>query len=354
MILNFGHTLSDVPQLRKHDFVQKLAATIASQCYHITGPVVVEYFHIYKYRYHKPESFAVVIGCKITWQLGSQNQRLKLFIGAASNNSKLRAYYNLVWLRAHGFDQGSLEVIKPIAYLEDLKALIYEASEGQTLYWHIKKSPTYDELLWPLQLCAQWLLKLHQTKASDLPATMSENNDQGIIKSLELAREKYQLFTPEQGAKILQVLNDIQTSLPAKDHSVSLIYGDYHPENIIFRNLTSRRLSMIDLSDVTLGDPYRDVGTFIQQLDFMSQDFLLRDDINKLKRYFVEQYTGLAFDAIPEADIRRINLYQALTAVRSSVWLFEPESRKVSLELLDDARLLMEKVHNSQHSINIR
>ncbi len=354
MTLNFGNSLTDIPRLREGDFVKNVISTIATRCYNITNPVNVEYFHIYKYRYHKPESFAVVIGCKVTWQTGSENHRLKLFIGAASNNSKLRAYHNLNWLREHGFDRGSLQVIKPIVYIEDLKALVYEASEGQTLYWHLKKSPTFEELHWPLQLCAQWLLKLHQTPATDLPETMNENNDQGIIKSLERAREKYLTLDPEQGSKILTVLELIHTSLPAHDLSKSLIYGDYHPENVILRNLRSRRLSMIDLSDVTFGDPYRDVGTFIQQFDFMSQNFLARKDINNLKKYFVEQYTGLPFNDIPIDHIRRINMYQALTAVRSSVWLFEPESRKVSLELLDDARLLMEKFENSQHSINLR
>jgi aminoglycoside phosphotransferase (APT) family kinase protein len=354
MILNLGHDLTEIPRLRDIDFVQTLVESIASRCYGIVSPVKVEYSHIYKYRYHKPESFAVVIGCKVTRQTGSEHHRLKLFIGAASNNSKLRAYHNLNWLRDHGFDQGSLQVIKPIVYIEDLKALVYEASEGQTLYWHLKKSPSFEELHWPLHLCAQWLIKLHHTTAEDLPETMNENNDQGIIKSLERAREKYLALDAEQGTKILNVLELIHTSLPAHDQSKSLIYGDYHPENVILRNLRSRRLSMIDLSDVTLGDQFRDVGTFIQQFDFMSQNFLPRKDINNLKKYFVEQYTGLPFSDISIDHIRRINMYQALTAVRSSVWLFEPESRKVSLELLDDARLLMEKFQNSQHSINLR
>lgn len=354
MIANFQHTLTDVPRLREADFLHHVVSQVMQQCYQVTAPVTVDYFHIYKYRYHKPESFAAVIGCKVTWQTGSENHRLKLFIGAASNNSKLRAYHNLNWLRDHGFDQGSLQVIKPIVYIEDLKALVYEASEGQTLYWHLKKRPSFEELLWPLQLSAQWLLKLHQTPVSHLPETMNENNDQGIIKSLERAREKYMALDTEQGTKILNVLALIGSSLPAHDESKSLIYGDYHPENIILRNLRSRRLSMIDLSDVTLGNPYRDVGTFIQQFDFMSQNFLPRKDINNLKKYFIEQYTGLPFADVPIEHIRMINLFQALTAVRSSVWLFEPESRKVSLELLDDARLLMEKFENSQHSINLR
>ncbi|MFH0873781.1 MAG: phosphotransferase [Candidatus Komeilibacteria bacterium] len=354
MILDFGHSLTDVPRLREGDFLQAVVTQICQQCYSITAPVKVEYFHIYKYRYHKPESFSAVIGCKVTWVSNSVNHRLKLFVGAASNDSKLRAYHNLNWLRAHGFDQGTLQVIKPIVYLTDLKALVYEASEGQTLYWHLKRRPAPEQLLWPLHLSAEWLKKLHSITATDLPPTMSENNDQGIIKSLRRAQEKYGQLQPEQGEKFTAVLEKIHSFLPTTNTSGSLIYGDYHPENIIFHDLESRHLTMIDLSDVTLGSPYRDVGTFVQQFDFMSQSFLVREDINRLKRYFIEQYTGLPFDSIPAKEINLINLYQALTAVRSSVWLFEPESRRVSLELLDDARLLIEKVAQNQHSINLR
>ena len=354
MILDFGHSLTDVPRLREGDFLQSLISAICQRCYNISQAVKVEYWHIYKYRYHKPTSFAVVIGCKVTWNDGAGSHRLKLFIGAASNDSKLRAYHNLNWLRAHGFDQGDLQVIKPIVYLQDLKALVYEASEGQTLYWHLKRRPSYEQLLGPLLLSARWLQKLHQITASDLPPTMSANNDQSIIKSLRRAQEKYQSLSPEQGEKITSVLTAIHSFLPSHDTSTSLIYGDYHPENIILHQLDTHRLIMIDLSDVTLGNPYRDVGTFVQQFDFMSQPWLLRPDINNLKRYFVEQYTGKDFAQIKTEHIRLINLYQAMTAVRSSVWLFEPESRRVSLELLDDARLLVAKVAADEHSINLR
>lgn len=358
MIIKNKFRLEEVQKLTNRSFLIKVFNTVLSRHYEGFKKIIKLEKEIYKKHFRSTRRFHYVISCQIKAQIGTQEVSKTFVIGSSSDDSKRIAYFNLRMLREHGFDRDDLQVTKPIAYLPELKAVVYKAAPGQTLFSYFKERPTFEQLLNPLEISARWLQKLHSLDPASLNSPLANSYSfQSILDYLRRYLSKFKKASATDGQKLESVLIRLADYEAAfrKSSSPRIIFGDYHPENIILDSLDSKKLIMIDLTDLSLGDRYRDVGTFIQQFDFMSQSFLPRSQINDLKKHFVKSYFHKEFHDLKDVDIRRINLYQALTAVRSSVWLFDlSNSRKASLELLEDANLLLQKVEKKDISINLR
>jgi len=297
----------------------------------------------------------IVIGCTITC---SDKKPLELIIAAAEDGTREEAFANTQLLYQHGFDRGNLLVTRPLVYLAGPQAMVYETAMGKPLYQFLKQQPAFDDLLQPLNLAASWLKKLHQLELTPDEAKIIRGYNWDRV--VGLIKPYINIFA-EESAKQSEKLKKILQRLIAYHQDLSgpvqprLVYGDYHPENIIISSLQAKEIIGIDFTDLTYGDPYRDLGTFIQQLDFMSQRFLPREEINKLKKHFLRSYFDRRFSELPLAYIQRINLYQALTALRTAVWLFKLTGRRqVSLECLNDAWLITEKMERQEKSVNLR
>jgi len=134
----------------------------------------------------------------------------------------------------------------------------------------------------------------------------------------------------------------------------TLIYGDNHPENIIIRDLKADYLEMIDFTDVALGDPMIDLGTFLQQFDFMGHNFISREKMNDYKTFFVENYFQQSFSQIKIDYLNRINLYQSWTALRSATFLFYMKDvENPILDLLHDSQNYLQLAKQGQRIINL-
>ena len=346
-----------IKQLLEPAFIKELLPPVLAAYYKGFEKLTDLTLTVYKQHYRDRHHWRFVIGCQLDLVINHQNQKELVVIGASSDGSKKIAYDNLKLLRSLGFDHGPLQVTAPIAYLPHLQAVIYEGVAGQPLYHYLEKQPTMGEMLKPLELASSWLRKLHALSPQTFPAEAIRGYDfQVIIKYLQGFIPTFQKFSTRQGQKLGDALNKIQKyEQQLRLEPPHLVYGDYHPENIILSSLDSPLLTMIDLTDLSLGDRYRDIGTFLQQFDFMSQRFLARPDINNLKKHFVSGYFKESFHLLDAPDMMRINLFQALTAVRSSVWMFDYSyGRRASLEVLNDSLLYLEKIERHEVSINLR
>jgi aminoglycoside phosphotransferase (APT) family kinase protein len=133
----------------------------------------------------------------------------------------------------------------------------------------------------------------------------------------------------------------------------NLIYGDYHPENVIIENLTTDHLRMIDFTDVALGDPMTDLGTFLQQFDFMGHRFFSRTKINSCKEYFVKSYFGKELSEIEAEFFQRMNLYQAWTALRTAVFLFYMHKDDSVRTLFQEIEQYLELIEKAKKQISL-
>ncbi|MCD4760425.1 phosphotransferase [bacterium] len=283
-----------------------------------------------------------------------KNRHLDIFASAHSDGSRKGAYQKTKALYTHGFDKGKFRVTKPLFFLAQQKAFFYEASPGSSLFYFFTENPRAD-LKPSFELAAGWVKKVHQL---DFPTTVEWPvfKISNMIPSPEDFIEDFYNDDKKQGKIIKKLVADMVRMKKSFDKRIdkNIIYGDYHPENVIIKDLKAKDLEMIDFTDLAMGDSMMDLGTFLQQFDFMGHNFLSREKMNKYKRYFVESYFGQKFDDIAVDFINRINLYQSWTAMRTAVFLFYMKNVENPVDdLLHDAVKHLELAKASKKHINL-
>ncbi|MEK7583642.1 MAG: phosphotransferase [Patescibacteria group bacterium] len=281
-----------------------------------------------------------------------------LIYSAHTDGSRLTAYTNMSLLCEHGFNATPFKMITPLAYLPDIQALIYEAVDGKTLLQYMQSgipSPTLRHLT---HLAALWIRKFHTFK---LPKEVMERFP--VFDMLEVNPRIERVLTEVRSADASQAeklqafiatFQTVESSL-APEVTPGLVYGDYHPENIITEDLRTKDLTVIDFTDVNRGDQLRDIGSFIQQLHFMGRECYPVAEVDEQRQYFVAEYFGRSLDKLTTAEFQRVNLYQAWNSLRGFTWFFfNPTMRQQSYGLLEDAWLYLSLARDSEHTINIK
>ena len=279
---------------------------------------------------------------------------LEIFVSAHSDGSRQGAYRKNKYLYEHGFGSGPLRVTRPLFYLDRSRAYFYQASRGRRLFSFFTENPQAD-LRPVLALVAAWLKKLHTLNPG------SGSFPWPVFSIAKMIPEPPHFIADfcqqdKELGELAQKIYDQMLSLE-RSHSVrlkrTLIYGDNHPENVIIENLATDHLEMIDFTDVALGDPMLDLGTFLQQFDFMSHHFISRQQIDSYKAGLLESYFGRETE-INVDYFSRINLYQAWTALRSAAFIFYmKEAENSLLDLLQESQRYLEMSENKQNSINL-
>lgn len=317
--------------------------------------VEVQRLDLHAYKKHIGKTSAVfVVGYRLEYLAKDQSlKKLKLVATGHSDNSRKLAFSKLQYLYQHGFDQGKYLVTRPLFYLENNQAFVYEAALGHRLFSFFKTADDVD-LSNALDLTAAWVKKLHQLKIADDFAwpqfsvanigQLVQRFFQDFIKHDEVLGKK---------AELMFGLIKEQEAMFNKDLEPCLVYGDYHPENVILTSLATKQLKMIDFTDVALGDPMLDLGSFLQQFDFMGHRFFSRPKINQEKKYFVASYFEQSFTDIDLKYFPRINLYQAWTALRTATFLFYMHKDASVRELLEEVDGYLSLAAQQTREINL-
>lgn len=273
---------------------------------------------------------------------GSPVQK-QLVYSSHSDGSRLHAYHVLTALIASGFNgEGDFHrVMVPLEYLPEIQTLIYEAIPGKTLFEHMKMCRSPLELSDVVSVTADWIRKFHQFKLSD--ATLAKIP---LFDAFNLNWKTDELLPMVEDADQHQAekLRAFFETYPRDEKRLygeqapQLVYGDLHPENVLTTTLHPEGLTMIDFTDVARGDQMRDIGTFMQQLNFMGTQFYPEQPVNQLRMLFLERYFQQPVAALPITIIQRINLYQAWNSLRGFVYFFLQEKNRIrSYGLLEDA-----------------
>ncbi len=311
---------------------------------------------LYTYKKHLGLTSAVfVVEYKIDYiDKRGESRRLYVFASAHSDGSRWGAYQNnLALYNNGGFSNGSFRVTRPLFFLSEQQAFFYQSSPGKSLFDWFTKNPQAD-LNPVLLVSAGWIKKLHgldkQLGNINWPMFKIAN----MVPAPNDFVADFIKADAEQGQSVkamLGQLNDLEAKL-SDPVAKSLIYGDYHPENIVIRDLNTDKIEMIDFTDVAYGDPMVDLGAFLEQFDFMMHRLLPRPKINEYETFFLEAYFGKKFADIDQTLINRINLYQAWTALRIAVFLFYAKSVHIN-ELLGEVEEYLKAIHDNRPIINL-
>lgn len=341
-------------QLLEPNFIRQLFDTRLAQYYPEFQKI--EQLAIEPYKKHLGTSGAVLVlhyAVDYLARDGSKN-KLEIFVSAHSDGSRQGAYQKNQYLYEHGFNSGPLRVTKPLFYLEEPRAYFYQAARGRRLVSFFAENPQTD-LRPVLSLLAAWLKKLHGLDYKTDALAWPKFSIAKMIPAPVLFIPDFGKQNPDWG-ELVQTIYDQMISLEnlySRDLKSTLVYGDNHPENVIIENLNTDHLEMIDFNDVALGDPLLDLGTFLQQFDFMSHPFISRSQIHSYKTNWLQDYFGPG-RVISAAEISRINLYQAWTALRSAVFIFYMKENDDSLlDLLRESQRYLEMAENQRPTVNL-
>ncbi|MBT6691703.1 aminoglycoside phosphotransferase family protein [Candidatus Parcubacteria bacterium] len=285
----------------------------------------------------------------------NEQQSIDIFAGAHSDGTKEEAYRKTKFLYEHGFGKGKYRVTKPLFFSKEQMAFFYEASIGRSLFHFFTQDPKAD--LGPsLTLAAGWIKKLHCFDTNKFKFDWPTFKISGMTPKPSKFIADFMDQDETQGKLVKELteeMNALENKFRAKMGNI-VIYGDYHPENIIVFDLNSKDLEMIDFTDLAYGDPMMDLGTFLQQLDFMGHNFISREQINNYKTFFISAYFKKDFDKIDIEYISRINLYQAWTALRTAIFLFYMNDAENPIDdLLQDSQGYLAVVKKEEKIINL-
>ena len=329
-----------------HHYVDSLMVGVVQKYFPEVTRIDKVRHDIYKRRVGKKHS-TFIYGYYIT---GSTKTGVKitkyLIYSSHTDESRLLAYNNMKLLDNNGFNRGNFIAIRPLAYLPETKALIYEGIEGKNLLQYMKQGTRPPMLENLMSRAAGWLKKFHTFKLPEHDrARFSTFDSKNMNPALENLIAEVERTWPERVAlleKFFETFLSLEDSLKTT-YTPGLVYGDYHPENIITDDLTTGTLTMIDFTDLAIGDQLRDIGSFVQQLHFMALEFYGVPELEAMRVSFVEKYFGKKITELSDTEFQRINLYQAWNSARGFVWfLFITGFHEDSFNLLEDAwRYLM-------------
>ncbi len=271
-------------------------------------------------KYIWPATYHVVIEFKTTF-LTAEGRRvaLPIFCTAHSSEPRRHVYVILKYLWNHSFAHGQLTIPHPLFYSRTFRATFYRGVKGHNLKYYIQQRD-YETIKKITARAAAWFAKLHQ-----LPADKALNFNRAnariktAIPGADKILAKFQRRFPQRYPLLKKMYEQMirqENKFLRSTRQRWLVHGDAHPENVIL--MGQRKLAVVDFTDLCLTDFARDLGSFLQQLEYMSYP-LIEDEkfISLTKALFLATYADRAKIKIDNNILARIDNYYNWTALRT-------------------------------------
>lgn len=285
---------------------------------------------------------------EILFKDGSRQEK-SVFCKAHSEEEKNKALYYMDILYKNGFNDGLYQVPRPLIYLPDLRAGFYEGVIGHNLLYSMRedenkkvKSIIKDAVGWINKLHNFNMLNFKPLKLSSRKINNNKSSMDQIMKDMKRDHNAlYIKFYPLYKKTIKY--EDILLQKLTRDETNKLIYADYHPENIITPLHARQGVTVIDFTDLAIGDPYRDVGAFLEQMRAMSP----KNKIAVWQKIFLEEYVETNNLILTPLHWQRINLYRLWASLRSIIYFFYRCDQR-STRLISEAEKYLEKLEKKE------
>ncbi len=248
-------------------------------------------------------------------------KNLSIFCSAHSNEPRKNFFDGLKFLWDNNFGKGELTAPRPLFYSELFNAVFYRGITGENLLYYISKK-NFSEIETITVKIAKWLYKLHSLPVEKAKNFNSENSCiRTVLPGVDFILNRVQNDYPDLYdicKKIYSVLMEKEDFFSNHAKNIRLIHGDAHPENFI--KISERKLGAIDFTDLCLADFARDLGSFMQQLDYMLKKHLGddKDYIEKIKSLFLNAYLKESTLELTTDLDERIKTYYNFTAMRTA------------------------------------
>lgn len=258
---------------------------------------------------------------------------LPIFCTAHSNEPRQNVFASLKYLWDAGFDEEELSIPHPLFFSEYYNGTFYRGVEGQNLYQYIREN-NRTEVEKIIPKASFWFAKLHALPTDQAPNFNVENSRiatvfPGIPHILEKIKNEYPQYSDFYN-RVYAVLDKQEKDFLASTEQRWLVHGDAHPENII--KMSDRKIGVIDFTDLCLSDFARDLGAFLQQIEFMCNRKIHDNGYSEyIKKLFLDNYLRRAGITINDGLRARINTYYYWTAMRTATFFlikYNPEPER--------------------------
>jgi hypothetical protein len=250
-------------------------------------------------------------------------KRYKLYCVSFSAHKRRRMFQTLELAYSNGFDKGDVIVPKPLWYVDDLMAAFYIGVPGENLLEHIKNG--YSSLS-VIKKIAAGLSDFHELKPASSMKLVRHAFSPKYLDPTNVINRSHNKGTNLANEVLYQYkkLKVAQKKLIKKNEYL-LSHGDFHPENVIVNKFNNRQVALIDFSEVGLAPIYFDIASFLQQLQFMTLNYLTGEQYDQMEYVFCSTYFNKK--KLPIEIKNKLNLYKSWTALKSTVYfmIFEDE-----------------------------
>jgi len=260
-----------------------------------------------------------------------------IFCTAHSNENRKNAFNALTYINKNAPKKDNIFLPNPLFFDDEYGAFFYQGIEGKNILHYIEKKEF--DLTEYLESTAELIAYLHEVPTEKAENFNPENSRiKTVVPGPENFLPKIKKLFPEKFSQIKENFDRLaKLDQENMDDKIKpcLIHGDFHPENIII-NEKYGKFSIIDFTDICLADWARDLGSFIQQLSYMSKGSRTDEESEKNKNLFIDTYLKMRKIDKSEEISKRINMYKTWSALRSAIYFLikgDPEPKNADVVL---------------------
>jgi len=265
-----------------------------------------------------------------------EEESLPIFCSAHSEEPRENVFTVLNFLWESGFGEGDLSIPHALFFSEHFNGTFYRGAEGKNLYRFIRVS-NFEKIENIIPKAAAWFAKLHNL-STDKALNFNEMNSRikTVIPGADHILKRIAIDYPQHSelfTKLYEKFIYEEEKFLNSTKKRWLVHGDAHPENII--RMSKDKIAVIDFTDLCLTDFARDLGTFLQQLEYMCNRKI--DDnayTEKVKKMFLDSYFKNSKEVYNKELQKRIDIYYHWTALRTATFFmmkYDPEPERGEL-----------------------
>jgi aminoglycoside phosphotransferase len=271
-------------------------------------------------------TYHVVIGYTISLLApAGKTEEIEVVCVAHSDEPRANVYEALRYLWQNGLPDDEIVLPRPLFFSQGFNGTFYRAIRGENLLHYIKANDR-EAVNHLVVLAAKLFAKLHSLPTAAAPNFNPANSRiatviPGVPNILAEMASRYDGRYSEDLQRIYRSFIAAEEGYFSGVPALSLIHGDAHPENIL--RAGDQKVGLIDFTDLCLGDPARDLGTFIQQLEYKIKGKLNDAAYARETRdLFLSAYQEARQISLDGSWPERIRLYYNWTAIRTAIYHF--------------------------------
>ncbi len=239
---------------------------------------------------------------------GDKKQQMLVYIGHSDNLRKKA--YSVLKLAGEKIQNEEYGVPTLLWYIDNLEGFFYYNVHGSNILNKVKND---IDVGYFIKLTARFFAEFHQI----------ESNTKLGLKKFEFDLKYLDpsgLIEKNKNNKYLQDILSFYKKIKEEKNNfeLRLSHGDLHLENII-ANIDHNWIRVIDFSEACLAPIEYDLGSFVQQLRFMTKRKLDKQKLDRLEKLFLDEYFETSNIKRTKEVEQKINLFKAWTALKSAV-----------------------------------